>query len=305
VYPCAVRSFTPPRRSLASAAEKSAYLHEVPCPSDALAGRLLPIAGPIPQLRPSCRSSAANSVASRFRLFNTPRVRRLPARPLRASPVPPVESVSTRRHPWDSSLQRIDHVLSRTPLGSPCPSFPWLVASSCRHPDRLAAIGLTGRIIHRFFMPVAPGCRISPPSRCHLQGVPVNRPRYETSCRRSTSRDSISREQLRGLPGLPGCPGRLTEIPKDSEQSVPNYDGLCSLCPSAPRCRDSEVCASSLRISLACDRDCVSLAGGCPSVPESAVLPAFLPLPRSTLGLHAVAFRRSADFPLRAGIQGF
>jgi len=175
MYPCAVRSFTPPRRSLASAAEKSAYLHEVPCPSDALAGRLLPIAGPIPQLRPSCRSSAANSVASRFRLFNTPRVRRLPARPLRASPVPPVEFVSTRRHPWDSSLQRFDHVLSRTPLGSPCPSFPWLVASSCRHPDRLAAIGLTGRMIHRFFMPVAPGCRISPPSRCHLQGVPVNR----------------------------------------------------------------------------------------------------------------------------------
>lgn len=115
----------------------AAYLHGVPCPFDAPAGRLLPIAGPIPRLRPSFRSPAANSIPSRFRLFSTPRVRRLPARPLRALPVPPVELVPSRRHPWDSSLQRSDCVLSRTPFGLPCPSFPWRVAFSCRHPDAL------------------------------------------------------------------------------------------------------------------------------------------------------------------------
>lgn len=115
----------------------AAYLHGVPCPSDAHASRLLPIAGPIPQLRPASRSSAVNSMASRCRSFSTPRVRRLPARPLRASPVLLVGLVPSRRHPWDFSLQRSDHVLSRTPFGLPCPSFPSLVASSCRRPAAL------------------------------------------------------------------------------------------------------------------------------------------------------------------------
>jgi hypothetical protein len=57
-------------------------------------------------------------------------------RPLRASPAPPAGLVPSRRHPWDfSPLQRPVHVLSRTPLGSPCPSFP-SPGTSCRTGSR-------------------------------------------------------------------------------------------------------------------------------------------------------------------------
>lgn len=52
--------------------------------------------------------------------------------PLRALPISPARLVSSRRHPWDFSLQRFDLVLSRQPLGRRCPSFPWLDTLPCR-----------------------------------------------------------------------------------------------------------------------------------------------------------------------------
>lgn len=84
----------------------------------------------------------------------TSRVRRLPARcrqpPERLSnhgqntpdapssrlTVLPAGRFSSRRHPWGFPLQRFDRILSRTPLGSPCPSVPRQPRfRSVRHPE--------------------------------------------------------------------------------------------------------------------------------------------------------------------------
>ena len=167
----------------------------------------------------ACRGLAANSIASPCRLYSTSRVRRLPARPHRASPVLLVGLVPSRRHPWDFSLQRSDHVLSRTPFGWPCPSFPWQVASSRRHPDALRPH--SDRLDDLpVFTPVAPGCRGSRDGRLAWQ---------------SSFEDRLAQRHLTGAASLAagrtGLPRPMLRNPKDSV-SMPTTTGQCRLGPS-------------------------------------------------------------------------
>lgn len=139
----------------------AAYLHGVPCPSDALAGWLLPIAGPIRQLRPctskSCceqhrfsmsvvqhvqGSSVARTPSSRLAI-PTCRACSIPTAPLGFFPseIQPYPEPDTFRLalPFCSLAGRIIPPSSRWPCGD--------------RSDRLDNLPV--------FTPVAPGCRIS------------------------------------------------------------------------------------------------------------------------------------------------
>jgi len=73
----------------------------------------------------------------------------------------PAGLIPSQRHPWGFSLQRIDFILSRTPLGLPCPSVPWLVAPSYRCRRALRQFG-SWSDDSPGFKPAAPGCPTSP-----------------------------------------------------------------------------------------------------------------------------------------------
>jgi len=73
----------------------------------------------------------------------------------------PAGLIPSQRHPWGFSLQRIDFILSRTPFGLPCPSVPWLVASSHRCRRALRQFG-SWSDDSPGFKPAAPGCHTSP-----------------------------------------------------------------------------------------------------------------------------------------------
>jgi len=146
------------------------------------------------------------------------------------------------------SLQRSDRILSRTPLGSPCPSFPWLARV------RLAGVETTAfrdtcRFAHRLrqeiVRPRIDACRV-----LLSQGIGKRTRQGSSACCGLTSSAS-----------LPGSTGRRSAGgPEGRCLAKPRTMGRCRLvrcraaargtvkCPIAAR----SGCASSSRTSLAC-----------------------------------------------------